>query len=125
MIYKNKLFTSITSLFLVFVMLFTMFPLSVFAVDGGAEGGEGTLASGLTDGTWWSPGPFDSWEGMRFSLYFAEGAWNSLDEIIAAETKDPDSVVYQRLGSIVDVLITGTVSADANYWTSGKSVMYF
>ena len=123
MIYRNKLFTSITSLFLVFVMLFTMLPLSVFAVGGGGEGGEGQIATGFTDGSWWSPGPFNSWEQMRFSLYFAEGSWNSLDEIIEAETKDPDSVKYIRLGKIVDVLITGNLNSNSNYWVSDKSVM--
>ena len=62
------------SLLLVFMMIFSMMPLQVFAAHQGVNGGAGgadAVAIGSSVGNWGSE--LKKFSGMRFSLYFVEG----------------------------------------------------
>ena len=77
---KNKVFSRLTSLLLVFIMIFTMLPLQVFAVGEGG-GSDAKINSsnkyvkdnGYDANATGVGGIFNAF-ALRFSLYFFEGA---------------------------------------------------
>ena len=68
---KNKFINRITSLLLVFIMVFTMLPLNVFAEGNNSEHKDQDMNNATNEDTY----VVDTTKffGWRFSLYFAEG----------------------------------------------------
>jgi len=78
-------FNKLVSILVIFAMLFSIAPTSVFAysdVNAGALGG-GKDSTVITAGGWTVDE--DKFNGMLFSLYFAEGDWSTYEEYLAAE----------------------------------------
>ena len=100
---KNKVFSRLTSLLLVFIMIFTMLPLQVFAVGEGG-GSDAKINSsnkyvkdnGYDANATGVGGIFNAF-ALRFSLYFFEGA-ESYEDL---ETKNYTQVL--RLGDPINI----------------------
>lgn len=100
---KNKVFSRLTSLLLVFIMIFTMLPLQVFAVGEGG-GSDAKINSsnkyvkdnGYDANATGVGGIFNSF-ALRFSLYFFDGA-ESYEDL---ETKNYTQVI--ELGAPINI----------------------
>ena len=100
---KNKVFSRLTSLLLVFIMIFTMMPLQVFAAGEGG-GSDAKINSsnkyvkdnGYDANATGVGGIFNAF-ALRFSLYFFEGA-ESYEDL---ETKNYTQVL--RLGDPINI----------------------
>ena len=100
---KNKVFSRLTSLLLVFIMIFTMLPLQVFAAgeSGGSDAKINSSNKYVKDNGYDANatgvgGIFNAF-ALRFSLYFFEGA-ESYEDL---ETKNYTQVL--RLGDPINI----------------------
>ena len=125
----KKRLNRLTSFLLAFIMVFTLFPLNVFANDNDGDLGSGTggTSSGdrgtSSDGDIWTTGI----EAMRFSLYFAEGSWTSYEDY-EKDLKDPTvDVTFNRIGDSFDMLVkdgSGSITSSSKQYISYLDVAY-